>query len=95
MQAFKLKGKVDEAGELIIAEPVALTPGEVEIIILQASEVKNRTEVATKTPQSVDSSSNEYPIKALASWFADRPPADPDFDADKAKWQHLKEKHNL
>ncbi|WP_204104395.1 MULTISPECIES: hypothetical protein [Spirulina sp. CCY15215] len=37
MQALKLKGKIDESGHLIIAEPIHLTPGEVEIIILQST----------------------------------------------------------
>ena len=31
MQAYKLKGKVDREGKLIITEPTNLTPGDVEV----------------------------------------------------------------
>ena len=37
MQAYKLKGKVDHDGKLIITEPTNLTPGDVEVIVLQLS----------------------------------------------------------
>ena len=36
MQAYKLKGKVDTAGNLVITEPVNMPPGDVEVIILQS-----------------------------------------------------------
>jgi hypothetical protein len=35
MQAYKLTGKIDRSGKLIIAEPTNLKPGDVEVIILQ------------------------------------------------------------
>jgi hypothetical protein len=35
MQAYKLKGKIDSKGNLIITQPTNLSPGEVEVIILQ------------------------------------------------------------
>ncbi|WP_449416917.1 hypothetical protein [Phormidium nigroviride] len=35
MQAYKLKGTIDSAGNLIVAEPVNMSPGDVEIILLQ------------------------------------------------------------
>lgn len=35
MQAYKLKGKIDMAGNLVITEPVKLPPGDVEVIVLQ------------------------------------------------------------
>ena len=35
MQAYKLKGKIDNTGKLIITEPTNLTPGDVEVIVLQ------------------------------------------------------------
>ncbi len=38
MQAYKLKGKVDRDGKLIITEPTNLPPGNVEVIILKSSE---------------------------------------------------------
>jgi hypothetical protein len=35
MQAYKLTGKIDRSGKLIITEPTNLNPGDVEVIILQ------------------------------------------------------------
>lgn len=37
MQAYKLKGKIDDSGNLIITQPTKLTPGEVEVIVLKSS----------------------------------------------------------
>ncbi|MBW4533342.1 MAG: hypothetical protein KME09_05340 [Pleurocapsa minor HA4230-MV1] len=37
MQAYKLTGKVDHSGQLIITEPINLNPGDVEVIILQST----------------------------------------------------------
>lgn len=96
MQALKLKGKVDETGKLIVSKFVNLMPGEVEIIVLQTSDMKTETEAAsTESLQAADHSSDDYPVRALANWYANRPPADPTFDADEARWQHLKERYNL
>ena len=36
MQAHKLKGKIDSEGNLIITQPTNLSPGEVEVIVLQS-----------------------------------------------------------
>ncbi|MDJ0621145.1 MAG: hypothetical protein QNJ63_31150 [Calothrix sp. MO_192.B10] len=45
MQAYKVKGKVDATGNLVVAEPIDIPPGNVEVIILQvADEVKSPTE---------------------------------------------------
>ena len=41
MQAYKLKGKVDRDGKLIITEPTNLTPGDVEGIVLQLTNSQN------------------------------------------------------
>ena len=41
MQAYKLKGKVDHDGKLIITEPTNLTPGDVEVIVLQLTNSQN------------------------------------------------------
>lgn len=38
MQAYKLKGKIDSEGNLVIHQATNLTPGEVEVIILQPSQ---------------------------------------------------------
>ncbi|MGL5834962.1 MAG: hypothetical protein ACRC1Z_17280 [Waterburya sp.] len=37
MQAYKLAGKIDHSGQLIITEPTNLNPGDVEVIILQSA----------------------------------------------------------
>ena len=36
MQAYKLKGKIDSEGNLVIPQLTSLNPGEVEVIILQS-----------------------------------------------------------
>ncbi len=43
MQADKLKGKVDEAGNLVVTEPVKIPPGDVEIIVLYEITAENFT----------------------------------------------------
>ena len=96
MQAYKLRGKIDATGNLVVVEPVNMPPGDVEIIVLQlpdtvvsspdpliqSEEAKPKTKVTTK-------------IKALQAWFENTQPVSPDFDADQARWEALKEKYNL
>jgi hypothetical protein len=38
MQAYKLRGKIDATGNLVVVEPVNMPPGDVEIIVLQLAE---------------------------------------------------------
>lgn len=96
MQAYKLKGTIDASGRLVITEPIHLNPGEVEIIILQSTPVAgnstaSETEAQTETPER----NRPSKIKALQEWFENTEPAPPDFDPDQARWEALKEKHNL
>jgi hypothetical protein len=35
MQAYKVKGRIDESGRLILDNTIELQPGEVEVIVLQ------------------------------------------------------------
>ena len=96
MQAYKLKGIVDEAGNLAIASPVKMPPGEVEIIILQVAETVDNDTAAKSDPE--DATPKRQPrtkIKAFQDWFEKTQPAPPNFDPDEAKWEYLKEKHNL
>lgn len=94
MQAYKAKGKIDVAGNLVVSEPIQIPPGNVEVIILQvADEVKNSTETATESQP--ETSRRPTKIKALQGWFEKTKPAPPNFDADEARWEALKEKHNL
>jgi hypothetical protein len=90
MQAYKLNGKVDRSGKLIITEPTSLNPGDVEVIILQSA-------TTTENKSSNDESLKKRPskVKTFQDWFAKTKPTSSNFDPDEAKWDYLKEKHNL
>lgn len=94
MQAYKLKGRIDQSGHLIITEPTDLSPGEVEIIVLQPSLTEDNSvpieEIPTATPKR-----RKTIVKAFQDLFENTEPAPPDFDPDQARWEALKEKHNL
>jgi len=94
MQAYKLNGKIDPAGNLVITEPVNLPPGDVEVIVLQAIEKLDNITVPTSEPQT-ETPKRRTKINALQNWFEKTQPAPPDFDPYQAKWEYLKEKHNL
>ena len=96
MQAYKVKGKVDEAGNLVITEPVKMPPGDVEVIVLQEVPV---TDVSTVYEIG---SQIEFPkkkvklgVKSLNELLENAPPVSQDLDPEQAKWEYLKEKHNL
>lgn len=95
MQAYKLKGKVDSTGKLVITEPVNLPVGDVEVIILQQVEGTIANSTISKTESQPETPKRKTKIKALQEWFEKTQPAPPDFDPDKAKWEYLKEKYNL
>ncbi|MBE9169240.1 hypothetical protein IQ238_17495 [Pleurocapsales cyanobacterium LEGE 06147] len=96
MQAYKLKGKIDPAGNLKIAEPVKIPPGDVEIIILQTVETtESSTESKTELQPETSTKKVQYRTKAFKDLLENVPPISPDFDPDRAKWEYLKEKHNL
>lgn len=87
MQAYKLNATIDESGHLIIDEPLNIAPGKVEVIILQQTSMTTRTLQQPKT--------REYKVQALKDLLENAPPTPPDFDPDQAKWEYLKDKHNL
>jgi len=94
MKAYKLKGQVNSAGNLVITEPVKMPPGDVEVIVLQQVETGDNSilpvnESQPETPQ------RKSRVKAFQGLFENAPPVPPDFDADQARWEALKEKHNL
>ncbi|MCL6754819.1 hypothetical protein KBT16_29105 [Nostoc sp. CCCryo 231-06] len=94
MQAYKLKATINESGHLIIDEPLNIAPGEVEVIILQPlSSAEISTEITSESQPKKPRQKSK--IKALQGWFEQTQPAPPDFDADQARWEALKEKHNL
>ena len=43
MQAYKLKGKIDQSGKLLITEPLNLPPGNVEIVVWAATDTLDHT----------------------------------------------------
>jgi hypothetical protein len=90
MQAYKLTGKIDRDGKLIITEPTSLKPGDVEVIILQTNTTQENT-------SSNDERIKKRPskVKTFQEWFAKTEPVSSDFEPDEAKWDYLKEKHNL
>ena len=94
MQAYKLKGTIDLAGNLVITEPVKMPPGEVEVIVLQAVETVASSTV-TESESQPEIPKRKSKVKAFEGLFENAPPVPPDFDPDEAKWEYLKEKHNL
>lgn len=96
MQAYKLKGAIDESGNLIVNEPIKMAPSEVEIIVLQTVE-KFENEASAKI-ESADATPKRQPpskIKAFQDWFEKTQPAPPDFAPEQARWEALKKKYNL
>ncbi len=93
MQAYKAKGKIDATGNLVVTQPIEIPPGNVEVIILQLADEVNSTETATESQS--ETPKRPTKIKALQGWFEKTKPAPADFDADEARWEALKEKHNL
>jgi len=59
MQAYKLTATVDESGQLIIEKPLNISPGKVEVIILQ-SEPSVETSIETQIDCSGASLCRQY-----------------------------------
>ena len=79
MQAYKLKGTIDSAGNLIVAESVNMPPGDVEIILLQtvdkvASSTVPVTELQPETPKR----KFESQVKAFQGLFNENTPSQVD-----------------
>jgi hypothetical protein len=94
MPVYKLKGKIDKFGNLIIKEPIQMPPGEVEVHLqsLESADISaSKTEMnPAKTHRQVECS-----VPTLKEWLELTEPAPSDFDDDQAKWDYLKEKYNL
>jgi hypothetical protein len=88
MQTTKLKGIVNQEGQLIIEEPINLRPGEVEVIIFQKDNLAN-IETAVKPKQ------RKYRTQAFRDLLEQEEPLEEDFNVDSAKWSYLQEKYNL
>jgi hypothetical protein len=96
MQAYKLKGKIDTAGNLVLTEPLKMPPGDVEVIVLQAVDSVASSSAPETEPQAAKAK-RKVPcrVEAFKDLFENTEPAPPDFDPDEARWEALKEKHNL
>ena len=68
MQAYKLKGKIDSVGNLVIPEPVKIPPGEVEVIVLQAVESITSSTV-TETESQPETPKRKSRVKAFEGLF--------------------------
>jgi hypothetical protein len=90
MQAYKLKGMIDESGHLVLTEPIEIPAGDVEVIILQPNKAPIEGVSMPEAPKK-----REYKVQALKDLLENATPTPPDFDPDQAKWEYLKEKHNL
>ncbi|WP_017317321.1 hypothetical protein [Mastigocladopsis repens] len=96
MQAYKLNATIDESGHLIIDEPLNIAPGKVEVIILQSeASVQTSTETQTQPQPTKQKRVVECSIPILKEWLESTEPTPSDFDPEQAKWDYLKEKHNL
>lgn len=93
MQAYKLKAKIDNAGNLVITEPVKMPPGDVEVIVLQAVESASSTNPETETQSQTPKRKSK--VKSLRELLENAPPVPPDFDPEQARWEGLKEKYDL
>lgn len=95
MQAYKLKGKIDQSGHLIITEPSNLIPGDVEVIILQEVE-KNSDSVNHKT-ETLAEQTEITPVpcrtKIFRDLLANAKPVPPDFDPEQVLLEALEEKY--
>lgn len=94
MQAYKLNAKIDESGHLIIDEPLNIAPGKVEVIILQPIP-SFESSIETITDSQIQKPKRKSKVKAFEGLFENAPPVPREFDADEARWEALKEKHNL
>ena len=94
IQAYKLKGKIDQSGNLLITEPVNFPRGNVEIVVWTATDTLDHTTAPTSEPE-IETPKRKSRIKAFQHFFENSPPVPADFDPDQAKWEYLKEKHKL
>ncbi|BAU13502.1 hypothetical protein LEP3755_40420 [Leptolyngbya sp. NIES-3755] len=88
MATYKLKGKVDANGRLVVTEVIDLPPGDVEIFVLQ-------TQQAEIPRLQTTANSNGYQTQAFRDLWETSQPVPDDFDADEARWEALKEKYDL
>jgi hypothetical protein len=87
IQAYKLQGKIDQAGHLVLMELPSLPAGDVEVIVLHS----DAQSLAVEPPIVPDKTM----VKLFQDLFSQVQPAPTDFDPDQVRWEALKEKHGL
>jgi hypothetical protein len=87
IQAYKLQGKIDQAGQLVLLELPSLPAGDVEVIVLHSN--------APSLPVEPPIVPAKTTVKAFQDLFSRTEPAPADFDPDRARWEALQEKHGL
>lgn len=92
MQVYKLRGTIDATGNLVVLEPLDMPPGDVEIIVWT---VADAVKLASESKSAIPETKFKTKVKAFQAWFDNTQPVPPDFDAEEARWEALKEKHNL
>jgi hypothetical protein len=96
MQAYKLEGTITQTGQLIFTEPINLTPGEVEVIILQRNPVaENAPNPSIPSNDGPSKKINGEKVKSLKELLEAAPPISADFDPEQARWEILREKYDL
>ncbi|MGG6263854.1 hypothetical protein ACQ4M3_11165 [Leptolyngbya sp. AN03gr2] len=88
MSAYKLKGKVDANGQLVITEAIDLPPGDVEIFLLPTQQPVN-------IQNQISANSSEPQTQAFRELWKTAQPIPENFDEDEARWEALKEKYDL
>ncbi len=94
MEAYRIKGKIDSSGNLVIIEPINLPPGDVEMVIWQTPEILNNT-IVSRSESVREKPKRASRVKAFEGLFEKAPAIPVDFDPEQAKWEYLKEKYNL
>ncbi len=94
MQAYKLKGTIDPFGHLVIHDPIAIPPGDVEVIMWSSESKDINDYPKTSPPEPLDQKPRTQ-VKAFQDLFENTQPAPPDFDPEQARWEALKEKYDL
>jgi hypothetical protein len=90
----KLKGTIDSSGHLVIHEPIAIPPGDVEVVIMSSESRDTEIHPIIFQPELSDQKPRTQ-VKAFQDLFENTQPAPPDFDPEQARWEALKEKYDL
>jgi hypothetical protein len=93
MQAYRVKGIVDHTGHLVVTEPIELSAGEVEVLVLKIAQQDTGLPHSDADINNIQQVNCEIP--SLQQWLAQTSPVPADFEPEQAKWEHMEEKYNL